>query len=168
MPVILDTSCDSIISSSPSSPSRESRIRMNYLTKLGISPSNMLRRNSEVSIKSLGSSSTRSVRRVRFDDDATTVIRIPSHRSLTRRMRTATWYTWAELQNAAATNAADEWNQADPLEKHQIMNALAFIHATYQRECQLQVFQRNKELAIRNACLRPPARPPQFVTLTWL
>ena len=164
MPMLIQSSCEGFIPSSPTSPSRESRIRMNYLSKLGISPAPMLRRNSERSISKVSSSSSlKQMRRVRFDDDASTIIHIPSHRTLDPRDRKNMWYTWAELQEAASRNAMDEWKEADPVEKHEIMNVLAFIQATYQRECQLQVFQSNKQLAIRNACLRPPVRPDQFM-----
>lgn len=167
-PMIIQSSCEGPLYSSPtSSPSRQSRIRTNYLSKLGITPTSptMLRRNSDSSKASSlsSSSSAASTRRVRFDADATTTIPIPSHRNFDQRTKKNIWYTWAELQDAASRNAKEEWTAARPIEKHEITNALAFIQATYQRECQLQVFRSNKQLAIRNACLRPPVRPDHFM-----
>jgi hypothetical protein len=164
MPMIIQQSPEGV--KIPSSPSKQSRIRMNYLTKLGINPTKqttsiLARRDSDISKSSL-SSSISSIRRVRFDDDITTV-HIPSHRDMDRRTRKRIWYNWAELQEAASRNAMDEWREADPVEKQEISRALAFIQATYQRKCQLQYLQSNKQLAIRNACLRPPVRPDQFM-----
>ncbi len=165
MPMIIQQSPEGV--KIPSSP-KESRIRMNYLTKLGISPTQTMlaRRDSDLSKSSSSITSIiTTLKRVRFNDDASTTVHIPSHRNLDRKTRQKVWYNWVELQEAAARNAMDEWREADPLEKEEISRALAFIQATYQRKCQLQYLQSNKQLAIRNACLRPPVRPDQF--LVW-
>lgn len=148
------------------SKTMKDRIRSNYLSKLGISPTTTMMHRRRDSDASNASSSDKSVR---IDDNAT-VFEVASFRDLDQSTREDLWYSRKGLKEAAQRNSLDEW-QAErcsyfpdsPDQQPQVdpQLASAFIYETYQRESQLYVFQSNKMLAIRNACIRPPVRPHQ-------
>lgn len=125
-------------------------IRSKYLSKLGISPPlHVHRKNNKVK-------PTRRSRRVQFRD-LVTIHEIPSIHDVSEAERNSLWYSPQEILQISMRNYLADNSCANYKELHPAAIA-ALSTAAYQRGSQLHLFPNNKQLAIRNACLRPPVR----------
>jgi len=155
--------------------STDDRLRMNYLSKLGvIDPKDMMlkRRNSDDSTSStISTTFKKKMMHVRFDDSAIEVHEVESRADFDAVTKLSYWYNDYELEEIASVCALEDYYEKlyGPADEQVLQQAEAMVHsatanAAYLKENQMYVFPQNKGMAIRNVGLRPP-RARQNATL---